>query len=517
MVLTLAQTTALFTDQDQMGIPAATYAAMAGEGIVSVDDLADFDKDSVKQMADNLRRGQPNHVFGARSQKRLLVLCDLVRFYQTINRDLTAANIRWNHVAKNFEEQWKALKDRKDADEPEVPKISKTLPVMKWTESFPDFLRQVIGVRTIPLIYVIRSVDTPPAAAPVIAPNQPHSMEHGSVEQELIALAKHTHPLYRDDNSQVYFYLEEATRSTVYSASIKPFQRSRDGRGAWLALIGQYAGVDKWEAEIKKQEQLIHTSKWKGQSNFSLEAFASQHRNAFVSMTQCAQHVQYQLPNGHSRVGFFLDAIECSDAGLQAAMASVRTDQGPNGMRSDFERAVAHVLPYDPVAKKRAAAKRGSALISSVDNENMEWTAEVSGLGGKPSIGKTGVHLRYHKHKEFSKLSREQRDELTAWRESLPDSDPRRSKAKKAKTEKAKPLSKRQVASVFNKELKKLMKEEGKADKEEKKGITVETVAAMVKDAVSKEISAATASSANELSVKSSLKSILKRAKNGQM
>jgi hypothetical protein len=66
-------------------------------------------------------------------------------------------------------------------------------------------------------------------------------------------------------------------------------------------------------------------------SNFSLENFVSQHRNAFVSMQACAQHVQYQLPNEHSRVGFLLDAIQCSDAGLQAAMASVRTDNGPQG------------------------------------------------------------------------------------------------------------------------------------------------------------------------------------------
>jgi uncharacterized protein with FMN-binding domain len=94
------------------------------------------------------------------------------------------------------------------------------------------------------------------------------------------------------------------------------------------------------------------------------------------------------------------------------------------------------------------------------------------------------------------------------------------SKAKMSKTENSKPLSRRQVASVFNKEFKKLLKEEEKADKEEKKGITVESVAAMVKDADSEEIeeiSAATASSAIELSVKTSLKSILKRAKNGQM
>ena len=90
--------------------------------------------------------------------------------------------------------------------------------------------------------------------------------------------------------------------------------------GAWKALTSQYASKDKWEAEIKCQEQLLNTRIWKGQSNFSLENFISQHRNAYVSMQASAEHVQYQLPNEHSRVGFLL---ECSDPGLQAAMASV--------------------------------------------------------------------------------------------------------------------------------------------------------------------------------------------------
>ena len=48
--------------------------------------------------------------------------------------------------------------------------------------------------------------------------------------------------------------------------------------------------------------------------------------------------------------------MQCLDAGLQVAMASMRTDDGPQGMRNDFESAAAHVLPYDPVAKKRAAS-----------------------------------------------------------------------------------------------------------------------------------------------------------------
>jgi hypothetical protein len=82
-------------------------------------------------------------------------------------------------------------------------------------------------------------------------------------------------------------------------------------------------------------------------------------------MEACAEHVQYQFPCQHSRVGFLLDAIQSNDAGLQAAI--VRTDDGPNGMRNDFEGAATHLLPYDPVAKKRlSGTKRGAGMTSSV-------------------------------------------------------------------------------------------------------------------------------------------------------
>ena len=241
------------------------------------------------------------------------------------------------------------------------------------------------------------------------------------MEAELIAHASHTHALFHNDNSDLYFLLEEATRSTPYATSIKPFQRNRDGEGAWKALTSQYAGKDKWEAEIKKQEQLLHTRVWKGQSNFSLEHFISQHCNAYVSMSACAEHVQYQLPNEHSCVGFLIDTIQCADAGLQAAMASVKMDNGPYGLRNNFERAVSHLLPYDLVAKKQATGiKQGSALISLAeahDGPNMT----IATNDAKPSIGKTGVHLRYHKQHKYKKLTHEQRCELSEWRQNNPD------------------------------------------------------------------------------------------------
>ena len=60
----------------------------------------------------------------------------------------------------NFEIQWKALKDRKDEDDPDVPKITKALPIIKWTEAFQDFLHRVTGARMIPLAYNMCSTNS---------------------------------------------------------------------------------------------------------------------------------------------------------------------------------------------------------------------------------------------------------------------------------------------------------------------------------------------------------------------
>ena len=43
--------------------------------------------------------------------------------------------------------------------------------------------------------------------------------------------------------------------------------------------------------------------------------------------------------------------------------------------------------------------------------------AEVAAFSSKPSIGKTGVHLRYHTYKEFQQLTDEQKDELNTYRQ----------------------------------------------------------------------------------------------------
>ena len=457
MVFTQPQTVTFL--EQQMRILNPTIIQMRHEGIDNVSDLEEFDQDTIERLASNLRRPAaavvggaagaapaPFH-FGIISQERLLVATKAVKYYNTIARPFVPNNMTWDPILKRFKEEWNALeRRRKDDETPEVPTITKALPMLKWAEAFKDFLSRVVGVRYIPLSYVIRDdAEVPDPAAPLQTDNngniiRPYSEETGSVEAELVLRASHAHPLYRDDNKSVYHYLEEATRSTQYASSLSPFQRRKDGRGAWLALTQQFAGRDKWEAEIKKQKEILHTWKWSGSGKFPLESFVAKHRAAYIAFQQAAEHIPCPVPVGFERVRWLLEAIETTDAQLSAQIAIVKGSTDPGGIHHDFERAVATILPSDPVARKKKEKKRpADALVGATHGKSGPGTTLKSG------IGKTGVHLRWYARSEFMKLTQEQKDELAEWaktdeaqaQKKPPNNTPKKGKKRQAKIDQA--------------------------------------------------------------------------------
>eukprot|EP00957_Ditylum_brightwellii_P051881 3935171-Ditylum_brightwellii.AAC.1 len=61
----------------------------------------------------------------------MTVACKLVRYYTMVNWMITPGNIQWDTVVRNFEIQWKALKDKKEENEPNTPNIARGLDIMK--------------------------------------------------------------------------------------------------------------------------------------------------------------------------------------------------------------------------------------------------------------------------------------------------------------------------------------------------------------------------------------------------
>ena len=191
-------------------------------------------------------------------------------------------------------------------------------------------------------------------------------------------------------------------------------------------------------------------------------------------------------------------------------MASVRTDDGPTGMRNTFETAAAHLLPYDPVAKKRRnASKRDAGQISSVEiNTDDANASSMTGNKKKQSIGSTGVHLRYHTKEEYSALTKEQKQELREWRMTNPNPKAGVGSEKKPSgsiTGQLKRPTKWQLSSAVAKELKKL------ANPEQQEPTTNEVVdiSSLVKEAVASHFN-----QVNSEAKSTTLRAILRNAKN---
>ena len=77
------------------------------------------------------------------------------------------------------------------------------------------------------------------------------------MKEELIARTSHSHPLFRNDNGEVFDLLETSLRGTNYSATIIQFRKARDGRSAYFSLVSQHAGDDVWQETISGEDDYL--------------------------------------------------------------------------------------------------------------------------------------------------------------------------------------------------------------------------------------------------------------------
>lgn len=100
---------------------------------------------------------------------------------------------------------------------------------------------------------------------------------------------------------------------------------------------------------------------------------------------------------------------------VTAALAAVRLDDGVGGMRRNFERAVAYLLPTGPIVKGQKDKKRGAAATSEAEGTQPNGgTGQENSVRFKVSKGSTGVEYCYHQQAEFDDLTPAQKKQLKA-------------------------------------------------------------------------------------------------------
>ena len=183
--------------------------------------------------------------FGSKLQMILEGALNIMQFYNIVGIYITNTIIQGYPIINDFKQEWDILAKRNGEDVSDVPNTRKALTIIKWTESFSNFLHRTVVERNISLYYVIRKSDTVTGVEPTMARGKSNPEKHGSVEKELIKISSNTHPYFKEDNSKVYFYIEEAKSTTCYAASINPLQNNNNGRDIFLAFFAQYPGDNK--------------------------------------------------------------------------------------------------------------------------------------------------------------------------------------------------------------------------------------------------------------------------------
>ena len=414
--------------RDVIGIadPIERRQAIQGEGLSVIGDFAEFEKDDIETLCSSVRKPggtianpnaaaanapatipNPGYSIPAICEKRLVSAAYVAKIYSMIGREITQASMGRARL-KKYDEHRQLVEAHQDPEK--LPQISRNFGVMKALDQITSHLRERLGVTNVALSYVIRETPTP-GPVPNQANNSATSAAFASIMDELIAYAPHTGDAYKEDNAKVFQIFQDLTHNTTHESSIKPFQRGRDGRGAYFALCQHNLGSSKWDKIIETAENYVLRKEWNGKNaRFNLKQHISKHRDAHNEMVRAAQFHEYEVPNEHTRVGRLLRSITTTESTVVSAKTLI---QGDSEKRNSFESAADFLLLTCP--DKNVSINLNTHRVSAT-NTNNNSSKQRKYFPPYKKGSRTGVELRYYKKHQYKKLSDEQKRELAELR-----------------------------------------------------------------------------------------------------
>lgn len=331
------------------------------------------------------KMSDPGQNIPAVCKARITVASQAAQLYRSIGRPidiLSMERVRIDHIRDH-------IRIVSSNTQPEsLPELSRSYSIMKLLDQFPGFLRESLGVRKVPLSYVIRTNNTNlgPLGAQV-----PWSYGMNSMTEELIAHLPLSGPGYQEDNALVFTYLMQSLANSQHLASITRFQASRDGRAAYLSLVMHNMGSSKWEKMVENAERCLNQRIWNGKNHrYPLKDHIARQREAFNDMKRAEAHIPYSAPNDTTRVRLLLNSITAND--LKSAKDVIQADQQK---KNDFELAADFLLLVTP-NKQRTDPNHRISMVGT----KRGWKAED----------------RYYKTPEWRQLTKDQQVEVRALR-----------------------------------------------------------------------------------------------------
>lgn len=183
---------------------------------------------------------------------------------------------------KEIEEYEKHKKLRKEAKLPD-----KVVSTEKgtWFENkiaIEDALQRQIGVRELPLSYVIRK-----------NPTNNFDDHYSSKEEKLVQCAGHFGPEYKDDNERVYSLLTDYIKDTSGKTVLEKHKLSKNGRKTWLELCLTMESPEYLSNLAVQADKLMRDVVYKGEKGtFGIKKYHQIMTQAFNMLSEAHDPAQ---------------------------------------------------------------------------------------------------------------------------------------------------------------------------------------------------------------------------------
>ena len=326
-----------------------------------------------------------------------------------INRITIARSVSYHTLYKDLDPD----NDDDAADNVNIPAFTEVKGWMNFKENLLLSLGLTKGARNIPLIYVVddttRTVTDPTTARTAV--DEYNLDEDGLLRKNVV----HFGDEYKLDNKTVWNKLHSLLVETAPYNHISSYARTKNGRGAWQALVTFYEGEDFRQNQRETAFMKLQSTFYRGETNrFNFEKYVSIHKYCH-KMLEDAQFNNGSGLDDESKMTYFRNGIQ-SVADLDIPLSNSRT----NGRGNTFDTLVSYLsaeVNHNSLRKKQLKSAINKT-VSAVER-NKGKNNNSSGKGGKgkgkgnkvPSEVVDGkrVEGRWYSPQEFSKMTGPQR------------------------------------------------------------------------------------------------------------
>ena len=272
---------------------------------------------------------------------------------------------------------------RKDSDGDddgiiELPELKGHVNWTTYRDKFESNLANMIGARYTPLSYVIDCTERPRITRATQL-FEVEVIDMGDVEL-LKTNTTHHGPQYKDDNSKVWMLLKKSLLGNQPYHHIDEYEKTRDGRGAWLALKAYYEGEDFVNRTTQECLTKLRSLHYRGETpRFGFEQFVE-------AQKECYKRLRDVGYNGGLGVD---EATKCtnlksaimSDAQLETALSIARTRGMFSGAFDDLVHFLKAEVDEMTMRKKQLRAANSRGRVAAV--ESGPGSGRGRGRGGR--------------------------------------------------------------------------------------------------------------------------------------